>query len=223
MKETLDEIGIRHFADKSSRGHNSLRYYEEYLENLREDKINLLEIGIAQGASLRMWYDYFSQANIFGIDCPNSEGGNQMGITEQDMREMENDRVKNFIVDQGDRERLNNFKENSPLFDVIIDDGHHYQDTQQISLGSLFLKLKPGGLYVIEDIQYYIYGKWGIEDLENYSDSTYKIIENFNKNKRMESVFLTKEENEYLEKNILGEINLIHDSPSDIIAFIRKK
>ena len=26
-----------------------------------------------------------------------------------------------------------------------------------------------------------------------------------------------------LKKNILGEINLIHDSPSDIIAFIRKK
>ena len=37
-------------------------------------------------------------------------------------------------------------------FDVIIDDGAHNNDAQQISLGGLFPYLKGGGLYIIEDL-----------------------------------------------------------------------
>ena len=37
-------------------------------------------------------------------------------------------------------------------FDVIIDDGSHRPDHQQIALGFLFPHLRSGGLYFIEDL-----------------------------------------------------------------------
>ncbi len=37
-------------------------------------------------------------------------------------------------------------------FDVIIDDGSHRPDHQQITLAALFPHLKPGGLYFVEDL-----------------------------------------------------------------------
>jgi hypothetical protein len=38
------------------------------------------------------------------------------------------------------------------MFDYIVDDGHHYQEHQQVSLGVLFEHVKPGGYYIIEDV-----------------------------------------------------------------------
>ena len=38
------------------------------------------------------------------------------------------------------------------IFDVIIDDGSHACDHIVASLEILFLQLKPGGIYVIEDL-----------------------------------------------------------------------
>ena len=35
---------------------------------LRDSKINILEIGIENGDSLRIWREYFSKANICGVD-----------------------------------------------------------------------------------------------------------------------------------------------------------
>ena len=41
---------------------------------------------------------------------------------------------------------------NGEFYDIIIDDGLHSAEAQQKSLKYLFRHLKPGGLYIIEDV-----------------------------------------------------------------------
>ena len=68
MSETLDELCNRHGADKGSRYHDFCRRYQPFLEPLRDQPINLLEVGIQFGCSARMWLDYFRNAQIYGVD-----------------------------------------------------------------------------------------------------------------------------------------------------------
>jgi hypothetical protein len=93
------------------------------------------------GASIRMWHDYFKNSKIFGIDI-------------NECSYLDKERIKTFVVDQGNENDLTGFIKKSCVeeFDFIIDDGSHRPDHQQISFNLLFKKLKPGGLYFIEDL-----------------------------------------------------------------------
>jgi hypothetical protein len=162
--EPLTELANFYGSDKgtsgprpNSRGHNYTSVYESYLKQHRTSAITILEIGLGVigekweslivtgrntgGASLKMWYDYFPNASIYGIDI-------------NSCAYLDNDRIKTFVVDQGNLQELTVFSEaiNVKEFDVIIDDGSHRPDHQQISLGFFFKKLKRQGLYIIEDL-----------------------------------------------------------------------
>jgi hypothetical protein len=138
--------------------HNYTDVYEAYLGHLRDQPVNLLEIGLGVdganwrayiatgrneggGGSMKMWRDYFHRGTIFGIDI------NPASF-------LDGDRVRTFVVDQGDPESLKRFQQEigDVAFDVIIDDGSHRPDHQQVSLGMMFPALKPGGVYFIEDL-----------------------------------------------------------------------
>lgn len=45
-----------------------LPVYEHWLKPLRRQPITLLEIGVFQGGSLRMWHKYMPKATIIGLD-----------------------------------------------------------------------------------------------------------------------------------------------------------
>jgi len=93
------------------------------------------------GASLRMWRDFFPNANIFGGDV--------------DSRILfEEARIKTFYVDQTKSESIIELWNNiDKEFDLIIEDGLHEVDANINFLKYSFFKLKPGGFYIIEDIQ----------------------------------------------------------------------
>ena len=164
MTKSLTELANYHGTDKGTSGpskswgtHNYTDIYEPYLEGYRQSSINLLEIGLGVkgehwdsrivhgrnkgGASLRMWFDYFPKAKIYGIDV-------------NECSYLNNDRIITFVGDQGNVEDLDAFvnKFDGVDFDVIIDDGSHRPDHQQVSFSCLFKKLKSGGLYFIEDL-----------------------------------------------------------------------
>jgi SAM-dependent methyltransferase len=170
----LDELARQYKTDKCSEAVTPLspkgyaRQYSYYLSHLRHEPIRLLEIGIGQGASLKMWEAYFTQAEIVGIDIG------------EDCRRFESERAKVFIGDQGDRLFLRSVldKAGGP-FDVIIDDGSHLMHHHRIAFDELFPALRPGGVYVIEDLhtaymgQYgggYLAGKSTIEHLKTFID-----------------------------------------------------
>jgi len=138
--KSLDELALEYGTDKSSKIHNYTKWYEMHLGYLRRDINNLLEIGIWEGASLRMWRDYFEYAMIHGIDSDNSRSFTERGI-------------KTYLCDQSNVEDINKLKSMTPYFDIIIDDGSHIGDDVIKTFNLMFNRVKMGGWYVIEDTQ----------------------------------------------------------------------
>jgi len=118
------------------------------------------------GASLRVWKDYFTRANIYGADI------------DRDILFNEN-RIKTFYVNQLDKTSIYKMwkaikKRN---FDIIIDDGmHSYQAAITFFIHS-YNKLRSGGYYIIEDVSY-SYLKKLSEALKNYNFEIVKLETN---------------------------------------------
>lgn len=126
--------------------HGYHRIYPWYLSHFRTSQVNLLEIGLNRTESLRLWKNYFSNLNLYGIDI--------------DEKKFDSENVSLFKVDQSDEEQLNEFIEKVPVdFTIIIDDGSHVPEHQILTLSLLWKKLIPGGVYIIEDIETSYWGK----------------------------------------------------------------
>ena len=136
----LDEIGRRFGTDKSSLHHDFLRLYESFLSPLRDRTLRLLEIGVWTGQSLRTWAEYFPQARVVGVDI--NPGARQFA----------GGQVAVEIADQSDAAQLAALAEAHGPFDVVIDDGSHVWAHQILTLRTLLPSVRPGGFYVLEDI-----------------------------------------------------------------------
>ena len=64
--QNLSSIADFYKTDKYEHGYTKV--YEKYFDNIRDQKLKILEIGIADGKSLLMWSDYFQNSTIIGID-----------------------------------------------------------------------------------------------------------------------------------------------------------
>ena|SRR5579862_4822425 len=149
-RRSLDELGIAAGTGKCSLQQDYLRHYETALERFRDKHINVIEIGIGGGASLRMWENYFSRATIVGIDINPS------------YRRYATERTKIEIGSQGDLSFLSAVVERYPPT-VIIDDGSHRADHIRLTFEHLFPQLAPGGIYAIEDLHVHFgssAGRW---------------------------------------------------------------
>ena len=132
---TLHDIGLKHGTDKATH-HRYCDFYEHYLPG-RGFNGRLLEIGIMGGASLRMWSEYYPDAEIVGIDI----------FDKSDLNLPEN-----VSVIHGD---ATNHHVLQPLgeFDIIVDDGSHLTSDQQVSFLWLFYnQLSDNGVYILEDL-----------------------------------------------------------------------
>lgn len=130
----LNSIGLKHETDKAFY-HKYCDFYQRLLPK-RTFKGRLLEIGVMDGASIRMWSEYYPHAEIVGLDII-------------DKSHLNIDRATLLTVD------ATNPKELAKLgnFDIIIDDGSHMTGDQQVAFEQLFYKqLNKGGFYVIEDL-----------------------------------------------------------------------
>ena len=65
---TLDRVAKSHGTDKCSEIHDYCVKYEKYLPFKRYEELNILEIGVLDGKSLRTWKEYYYRSNILGID-----------------------------------------------------------------------------------------------------------------------------------------------------------
>ena len=68
---SLQQIGKKYSTDKSMHINFNKSYldiYETYFKDIRNQKLNILEIGVRNGNSIRVWEEYFPNSNIFGLD-----------------------------------------------------------------------------------------------------------------------------------------------------------
>jgi len=113
--------------------------YDFYFKDIKDKEINILEIGVKNGESLRLWSKYFKNANIIGVDL------NPECLKEKD--KLLN--IDILIGDQSDPKTFEKIK--NTKFDIVIDDGSHVFNHMIMSYLILWKNLKPGGLYFIED------------------------------------------------------------------------
>jgi hypothetical protein len=138
----LDVIGTMAGTDKGSMRQGYLEHYEELFDGIRNSEFTLLEIGVADGASLETWKIYFPKARIIGVD-----------ITPTAVR-FAGDRVVVEIGSQVDNDFMIGLC-NKYQPSVIIDDGSHIAEHQISTFDTLFPRLPPGGLYICEDIHFH--------------------------------------------------------------------
>ena len=138
----LCDLARKYGTDKGGghgeRCHNYTPIYYSLFEPIRHEVKAVLEIGINSGASLRMWRDFFPNANIIGID---NDRGCQIG----------EDRIVSFIADQYNVADLHQVIPADAIFDIIIDDGAHQLRAWRNSFEALRRNVRPGGYYIIED------------------------------------------------------------------------
>jgi hypothetical protein len=123
---TLHEWGIIHQTDKAT--HH--RYCDFYESEIGEPK-NILEFGIKDGASLKMWRDRYN-AKVTGVDIRATD--DIWGVT----------LIKGSALD---RQILN-----GEMYDLIIDDASHITGHQVLAFNVWWGSVKSGGHYIIEDI-----------------------------------------------------------------------
>lgn len=153
LMEALRTAGDEFGCDKVT-PHGYHVFYAHHLLDYLDRPFKLLEIGIggenreAGGASLKLWEKVFPTAFIYGIDLyPKTE--------------LDSERIRTFVCDQGDPVALEGFALQHGPFDVVIDDGSHKRSDQLTSLFSLIQWVLPGGYYVLED---YFTGYWPVYD-----------------------------------------------------------
>lgn len=193
--------------------HNFVDLYDRYLTPLQDSVHRILEIGVFNGASHKMWKCFFDSAEVYGIDIRPKPWVEQLGI-------------HTYVTNQANREQLQVFVDSSGgHFDVIIDDGGHYMSHQQVSLGFLFDQVEPGGLFIIEDVHTSIPAYYeGFGQDSTLSNTTLKIFLDYLVSENIESVYMTEEEEAYLEKNIeYIEIYKRKNSMHSTAVVIRKK
>lgn len=172
--------------------HGYTEIYEDYIKKFVGKHPRILEIGVENGGSLRMWNDYFvGDCEIYAIDIDSYK------------KQYETENTNIFIMDQSSRNDWENFKSQFPnngenFFDIIIDDGSHLISHQMITIFELCDALKKdNGIYILEDLHTSIKPDGGYFEGGEFKDtSLFSLV--FKEN----SPFLTNEENEILFSKI---------------------
>ncbi len=145
--------------------HTYSDFYYDLFSKSRFEVKNVFECGIGTnnsdvkghfklegkpGASLRVWRDFFPNAQVYGVDI--------------DPRSLiQENRIKTKVMDQTNSDSIKDFFKQSGCteFDIMIDDGLHEYFAGKILLENAFTYLKVGGIYIIEDVV--------LDDLESYA------------------------------------------------------
>jgi hypothetical protein len=157
--DSLFTLVEKYGTDKSLSGYTNT--YSNIFTPIKDKVTSILEIGLGTlnttipssfagnlqhfehykpGGSLRVWRDYFPNADIFGGD-----------IDAEIL--FEEDRIKTFYLDQlnlKSYQKLNSLIPNN--LDLVIDDGLHSIDSSLLTLKFFLKKIKINGHICIEDI-----------------------------------------------------------------------
>jgi len=148
---TFEDVATKCFTDKVLT-HAYHHTYHQVMHMYKHRQIKLLEIGLGcnmgggrGAASICLWKTYFERADLWMMDfdetCARASQGNLTN--------------KIIVGDQGsEADLLRAIEESGGEFDFIVDDGSHLPPHQLSTFRILFERaLKPGGTYIIEDME----------------------------------------------------------------------
>ena len=189
-------------------GHSYHSFYENFFFDMKNNKINLLEIGSFKGNAAAAFFFYFPNSSIISGDIF------------PDLFRYRSERIKSFYLDNSKISQLEEkILNNDHKFDIIIEDAGHYLKDQIISLFVLFKSLKSNGVFVVEELEFPNIR----EDMNPKKEkpSLKDILELIKCEKNFGSEYVTKSQKEYFLENFKS-IEIFKGTSSEI-AFITKK
>lgn len=153
------------YGSDKGRSHNYTTVYSALFKERCDQPLRVFELGLgsnnpqapsnmgvfgAPGASLRGWRDFFPHALVYGADI-------DRGIL------FDEDRIKTFYCDQLDRSSIHELWSHPDFrdgVDIIIEDGLHMFEANVSFLEGSLDHLRPGGIYVTEDIGWNCIDQW---------------------------------------------------------------
>lgn len=147
MSDSFIDLGNWHAVARrcgaSKAEHTYMPHYEKLLGHYVDMPLNILEIGVCNGGSIKTWMELFPRGMIYGVDVKNDTRWPSNAYAPEEP-------VRIDLCDQSDPRLVTLYPPES--LDVVIDDGSHAFSDQTRARESLWPALKPGGFYFIEDI-----------------------------------------------------------------------
>jgi hypothetical protein len=150
-------VMTRYGSDKGHGSHNYTTVYSALFKGRHDQPLRIFELGLGTnnpgfasnvgvyglpGASLRGWRELFPNALVYGADI------------DRDILFQE-DRISTFYCDQLDQAAIRQLWSQPDLhggMDILIEDGLHTVEAGLSFLDGSLEQLRPGGVYVVEDI-----------------------------------------------------------------------
>ena len=137
--DELTKLAIKYKTDKWGK-HSYTPIYNDLFEVERLRIKKVLEIGVAEGAGVRMFRDYFPVATIYGAEIDKK-------------RIFKEDRIEVFECDQANSQDLKDLiKKTGTDLDIVIDDGSHEPFDQFSTCINIIQLLTSDFIYIIEDV-----------------------------------------------------------------------
>jgi hypothetical protein len=218
--EQLLDIVKYYATDKHSTHKYFELVYNDIFRPLKEECKIFMEIGVYDGESMKLWRDYFVNAEIVGIEKNFHNSFQKLGDTPRD-------RMTFIYGDQSKEEDLIKISQQYPVVDVIMDDGSHMMRDQQITLAKLFKSVKPGGVYVLEDLHTSLelinkpnhWITWG----DREKTITLTMLQDYKTTGKIVSDYMSQEDMDYLNEHI-ESVEVYQSSPDwSVTSVIRKK
>ena len=145
----LCEIGKKYNTDKSpynpKHRHAYTGIYHFLFHKIRNEKLNIAELGCFKNEGMKMLREYFVNADLYGYD-----------IDPKHIDNAKNDGLHNtkyFLIDVNDPSSIKSgLSKSTDKFDIIIDDSSHIFEHQINIIRNSIPYLKKNGYLVIEDI-----------------------------------------------------------------------
>jgi len=127
--------------------HSYLELYQNLLINKKDTAKNVLEVGIQDGGSIKLWSNFFINANVYGIDIMKID------------KVWEGIKNKNNIIlhtscdAYNDNFFINNFLNKNIKYDFMLDDGPHTLESMKKFIKLYSQIMTDDGILIIEDVQ----------------------------------------------------------------------
>lgn len=165
-------------TDKNT-SHSYVEVYEKLFAAKKESATHVLEVGIGSipywnGGSIKMWADYFTNAQIHAPDVINID------IVYPDL--ISHPRIYLHTSNDAYNDKFfeNTFLSKNMKFDIVIDDGPHTLESMIKFINTYSKIMKDDGILVVEDLYDM---SWSSKLLENTPQELIKYVKVFDRSK----------------------------------------
>jgi hypothetical protein len=144
-------MSLQNIVDNSRTDKNTVHSYLGLYQNLliakKETAKNVLEIGIYDGGSIKLWSDFFTNATVYGLDIMH------INNVWEGIKNKENIILHTSSDAYNETFFIDNFLNKNIKCDFMLDDGPHSLESMKQFIKLYSQIMTDDGILIIEDVQ----------------------------------------------------------------------